>query len=261
MVRSAGAAREPASESRPRPRPEQPLRTPVPTPPSPSAATPRPRRHRTRTHWSPTAAPVTATPSLLLLLAAALAGCGTVAAGTSQAVAVSTDPPGAACEMRREGELVGAVAGTPGSAEVSKSMRDLVVRCERPGSLPAERTVRATFGAATLGNLILGGGVGLLVDAATGANSRYPEAVALVLPPARFASSVERDAFFAARADAARREAAAEAAAIRRDCPPSDPAPCEARVARVEADLGAALARLDAQRASVPVGDGAPRAG
>ena len=41
----------------------------------------------------------------------------------------------------------------------------------------------ASFGGATFGNLLLGGGVGFIVDAASGANYSYPSEVKLDMAP------------------------------------------------------------------------------
>ena len=115
-----------------------------------------------------------------LLLAPA---CSTITTGTTQAVTVTTDPPGAACHLQRNGQTVGIVNPTPGSVTVGKSTRDMQVTCTRAGSLQGSGTLAAEFQPATLGNIILGGVVGIVVDAASGAMGTYPPVVAVVLPP------------------------------------------------------------------------------
>jgi hypothetical protein len=44
--------------------------------------------------------------------------------------------------------------------------------------------VRADFQAATLGNILIGGVIGVVVDAASGAMGTYPPSVAVILPSA-----------------------------------------------------------------------------
>jgi hypothetical protein len=120
-------------------------------------------------------------PLLALLIAPA---CSTITTGTTQAITVTTDPPGATCQVQRDGQLIGVVNPTPGSLTIGKSTRDMVVNCTRSGNLPGSNTVQADFQPATLGNILLGGVVGIVVDAASGAMGTYPPSVAVVLPPA-----------------------------------------------------------------------------
>lgn len=101
--------------------------------------------------------------------------------GTSDNVTLSTNPAGATCALDRNGERVGAVATTPGSVRVGKSRHDLVVACTKEGYQPATTTASSSFTGTTFGNILAGGLVGAPVDAASGANSRYPSEVKLDL--------------------------------------------------------------------------------
>ena len=116
----------------------------------------------------------------LLLLATA---CASVTQGTTQSVSISTEPSGAACTVSREGQQLGVVNPTPGTITVSKSSRALDVRCTRAGSNPAAASVPSSTAAMTAGNLLLGGVVGLAVDASTGAMNYYPANVSVTLSP------------------------------------------------------------------------------
>jgi hypothetical protein len=117
---------------------------------------------------------------LLLLLPAA---CASVSSGISQDIEVATDPPGAACTLSRNGEEIGRVAPTPGRAHVSKSGRAIEVSCTRAGHQPGSATVESGFQAMTLGNVLIGGVIGVAIDAGTGAMHRYPGQVSVTLPP------------------------------------------------------------------------------
>ncbi|MBS7793067.1 hypothetical protein KTR66_24000 [Roseococcus sp. SDR] len=72
----------------------------------------------------------------VLLLAALLPACATITTGTSQSIAVMTEPPGASCTLSRDGGVIAVVNPTPGTVTVSKSTRDIAVSCPRPGHLP-----------------------------------------------------------------------------------------------------------------------------
>ena len=91
---------------------------------------------------------------LALLLTSA---CATITTGTTQSMTVTSEPSGAICRLEREGVTVGVVNPTPGSVTISRSSRDLAVRCEKQGFEPGMRSISASFQAATLGNILLGG--------------------------------------------------------------------------------------------------------
>lgn len=116
-----------------------------------------------------------------LALVALLPACATVVEGTSDTVTLSTNPAGATCTVDRNGERVAAIATTPGSVRIGKSRHDLNVTCTKEGYQPATVAASSKFTGATFGNVIAGGVVGVVVDAASGANNRYPSEVRLDL--------------------------------------------------------------------------------
>ena len=119
--------------------------------------------------------------TFLLFPLAMLSACATLVNGTSQNVTVSTNPPGANCTLDRIGARVGAIPATPGSVRVDKSKNDLSVTCAKDGYQTATVSRPPSFGAATFGNIIAGGVVGVVVDAASGANYTYPDDIRIDL--------------------------------------------------------------------------------
>ncbi len=122
-------------------------------------------------------------PCLLLSLAGMLPGCATIVEGSNQNLTVSTTPAGAQCAVDRAGTRLGMINPTPGSLRIDKSKNDLTVTCEKDGFRTATVSQTASFGGATFGNILLGGGVGFIVDAASGANYSYPSEVRLDMAP------------------------------------------------------------------------------
>lgn len=94
---------------------------------------------------------------------------------------VSTNPPGASCTLDRVGARVGAIPATPGSVRLDKSKNDLSVTCAKDGYQTATVARPPSFGAATFGNIIAGGVIGVVVDAASGANYTYPDDIRIDL--------------------------------------------------------------------------------
>ncbi len=125
------------------------------------------------------------------------AACATVVGGTTQDVYVESEPKGAACTVNRQGTAVGYVRPTPGKVNVSRSKEDVVLSCNLDGYEQSNEVLAASFTGATVGNLLLGGLVGVAIDAASGANNKYPERVMVILTPASFPNDEARDAHFA----------------------------------------------------------------
>lgn len=120
-----------------------------------------------------------------VLLAAALlglGGCATVVKGSSQDIAIDSSPQGASCEVTRQGVILGQISATPAKFNVSRDKDPLVIACKKPGHAAGQSTAESKFNGATLGNILLGGVIGVVVDASTGANYTYPEQVMVALP-------------------------------------------------------------------------------
>ncbi|MGB5474088.1 MAG: hypothetical protein WBQ78_11480 [Gammaproteobacteria bacterium] len=59
----------------------------------------------------------------------------------------------------------------------------LIVTCTKPGYKPATLKLDEAIAGATMGNVILGGGIGILFDASSGAAQRYPDKVVIWMEP------------------------------------------------------------------------------
>jgi len=121
----------------------------------------------------------------IVLLVAPLGACSSVVNGTSQVVSVNSNPQGAACTLTRNGAPVASLAATPGQVTLSKSRHNVDVACSKPGYGAGTAVLTSRFEATTLGNLAVGGVVGLAVDAGTGAINKYDDAVTVSLTPGR----------------------------------------------------------------------------
>jgi hypothetical protein len=183
-----------------------------------------------------------------------LSACATVTSGTDHNLLVESEPSGATCILRRDGANIGAVNPTPGSARISKSRHDITVNCERPDYEPSSSTVVAGFQAMTLGNVLIGGVVGIAADLASGAAITYPDSVKVVLWPRSFPNAAARDAFFEARiadtrADFAKRIERAEGA-----CGGASDQNCVQRIRELRNQEQAELRRIEERRTTIPIG-------
>lgn len=113
----------------------------------------------------------------LALLVALSSGCATITSGTSQTIAVSTeksDTPvtGANCRIVTSKGVWNLV--TPATFEISKSSDDAKITCEKAGEPKGEAVAKSGFKSNTVGNVLIGGIIGIGVDAMTGAMWAYP---------------------------------------------------------------------------------------
>src|SRR5262245_59214339 len=132
----------------------------------------------------------------LAAAAALAAGCATITTSSHQSLEVTTEPAGAICKITRGATALGVVNPTPGKVDIAKGSGRLSVACGKEGYLPASAEAEAQIQGMTLGNILLGGLVGVAVDASSGAMYFYPGSVRVVLVPARFDTVELRDRFF-----------------------------------------------------------------
>lgn len=110
-----------------------------------------------------------------------LLGCSTVVEGRDQPLTLITDPPGAKCLIKKKGQIVGVVESTPGTVTVRKSNTDLEYMCSKKGYYNAAGVIDSSFAGWTLGNILVGGLIGLGIDAASGAINKYEDQATIVM--------------------------------------------------------------------------------
>lgn len=125
-----------------------------------------------------------------LVLAAALAvpcfGCASVTRGTTENISISSTPSGATAEVT--GLDIPTACVTP-CVVIAKRSADITVTVNKEGYepqiVPLTKEVPGTGAAGFAGNLLLGGVVGMGVDAVTGAALDHkPNPVIVTLQPA-----------------------------------------------------------------------------
>jgi len=122
----------------------------------------------------------------LLVLAGigiALTGCSTIIEGRSQQILVNSNPPGADCGLYRQGIRIATIQNAPGSALIEKTKYDIWIACVKPGFQQATLYNHSGAAGATVGNIILGGGIGWIVDSATGSDNKYDTPVNITMVP------------------------------------------------------------------------------
>lgn len=122
----------------------------------------------------------------LLALSTITTGCSTLTAdGTGQNLSVLTyttdnkDLTGATCELKNDEGTWTAV--TPASVMIRRSNKDLMVKCTKPGLSDARANVVSKTKANMWGNIILGGGIGAIIDHNNGSAYEYPPVLKLIM--------------------------------------------------------------------------------
>lgn len=119
----------------------------------------------------------------LLLAMLALTGCASVAGEKFQPVSIQTihesaEVSGIGCNLSNDAGNWFVVS--PGSIMVHKSTGDLIIDCKK-GNLAGNSTLVSKSNGAVWGNILLGGGIGYLVDRNTGAGFDYPNTTTVMM--------------------------------------------------------------------------------
>ena len=118
----------------------------------------------------------------VLALALVLVGCATITKGTTQSIAVDTPGvPGATCTIQTPTGPRGAV--TPGSVTLDKQSAALPISCVKECYLTGTSMIPSGTESMAAGNVLLGGVIGLGVDAASGAMNKYPDMFTVAMTP------------------------------------------------------------------------------
>ena len=136
---------------------------------------------------------------MLVIAMLAGSGCASVTGSKLQPVSVQAildakEVVGAGCTLTNDAGKW--FVTTPGSVTIQKSTADLSVDCNKDNVAIGHENAVSKANGSVWGNLLVGGGIGYVIDRNTGAGFDYPttitvflhkvgEAVGLVSPPAR----------------------------------------------------------------------------
>ena len=118
-----------------------------------------------------------------LLLLVFITGCATLTRGTTQTIAIHTPgAPGAQC-MLSSSSIASQTLVTPATITLEKGMDSIAVRCRKECFQDGTGVVVSSMEAMTAGNLLVGGVIGLGVDAASGAMNKYSPETGIFMAP------------------------------------------------------------------------------
>ena len=109
-------------------------------------------------------------------------GCASILGGTSQTIAIDSNPPGAQCQMLREGAAITSFV-TPSSVVVDKTEHDIQIRCSKPGYQLATKVLTADPGDGAWDDTILDDLLGWAIDSPSGTGNRYAGQLTVTMVP------------------------------------------------------------------------------
>lgn len=120
------------------------------------------------------------------LVVISLTSCASITGSNTQSITVlavcggSAVAKGATCILSNDqGQWF---LSTPGAVVVGKSGSDLKIRCEKGGS-SGELTLRSSANSNMVGNVLIGGPIGAVMDASSGSGFDYPKTATVSLYP------------------------------------------------------------------------------
>lgn len=123
------------------------------------------------------------------VLVVLLSGCASITAGTTQSVAVDTNPQKAA-DCRLSNEKGTWSVRTPGVTTVTKANGPLSASCATTDGWGGSTAVQSTTAGAAFGNIVAGGIIGAAVDMSSGAAYIYPAQIIVPLGQGSAAGTV-----------------------------------------------------------------------
>jgi len=116
------------------------------------------------------------TPAILFLVT----GCASLTGSKNQPIAITAiceaeQVQAANCTVTNDKGVI--YVSTPGTAFVNKSTSDLTVSCTKDKVQSNSAIVKSSSNTNVWGNILMGGPIGLAIDAGTGAGFDYPNSV------------------------------------------------------------------------------------
>src|SRR4051812_18354510 len=182
----------------------------------------------------------------LLVIAALLSsGCATIVKGSTQDLTINTDPTGANCDLSRSGIVIATVNPTPGLVQIKKDKNDIEVKCKKSGYAETSGNIPSNFEGWTVGNILIGGFIGIAIDYSSGALNKYEPELLVKLTPSKFASAEDKADFYDKwRSDVLQNSTKAKIAASK-TCVKEQ---CDEIARRIDRETEQALAGIEANR-------------
>ena len=171
-----------------------------------------------------------------------MTGCATISSGSDTYTQFNSTPEKIECTV--EGQNYKQVITTPANLTLPAKAAPVTITCNTQGYHQGVRTIDTKMDGSIFGNILLGGGVGLIIDAWTKSGQKYPKSVMMELDKKEFATPEERDKWYDDAKAAVKEKTNREIQVIIAGCKEDDKMMCERKVKKLNAALDERLAVL-----------------
>lgn len=123
--------------------------------------------------------------TLVLALPILLSGCATITKDANQSVQIETyskdNQPVSGTKCVAQNDRGQWTATAPGAVSVHRSGENLLINCEKEGTPSGKGTVISRANGGMFGNILLGGGIGAIIDHNKGTAYTYPSWVRIIM--------------------------------------------------------------------------------
>lgn len=179
-------------------------------------------------------------PILALFLGSA---CATIVSDSDSTTYIETDPENARCELH--GQDFKRVVNTPNSINLPADAAPITVACRAEGYKTTTQALDTEIDGWIFGNILFGGIIGIVIDAATGSGEQYPAHITIILEPERFRSTATRDDWFDRRRTVVEQRWEKAITDTEDECPGGD---CEVELSAAKEKRDRQLNRLEEKR-------------
>ena len=119
----------------------------------------------------------------ILSILPVVTGCATMTRGTTQVVAINTPGVPGATRTLTSSSVGSQTALTPATITLQKGRDNVSVHCTKECYQDGAGVIASNMEGMTAGNIILGGVIGIGVDAASGAMNSYTPDIQVIMTP------------------------------------------------------------------------------
>lgn len=189
---------------------------------------------------------------LICLLAPLLAGaCASIVSDNESTTYIETDPQSARCVLH--GQDFERVVQTPESILLPANAAPITLACEAEGYRTTSAELDTKMDGWILGNVIFGGIVGIVIDAARGAGQKYPSKITVVLEPEQFPTAAKRDEWYDRQREATEEKWDKIISRLKAGCTSLNQRECDDNAGRARKQRDAELKELENRRLAAAV--------
>jgi hypothetical protein len=121
----------------------------------------------------------------MLLMAFAVTGCASIMNDSTQPMRIETLTQSGVevkdMDCKAENDMATQAFKSPGTVAIRRSSKDLRIVCTKPGESEARGVAISRANAGLAGNILIGGGIGAIIDHTKGTAYTYPQWIQLVI--------------------------------------------------------------------------------